>query len=207
MVGEIVTQPHQSHQPGYGSSTQPADGSKKFLNISGGALMLMITAIILLCCVGPCVLGLFGGVMESISPSSTPSPMRTIKIGQTARDGKFEFTVTKVKRGKTQIGSADLGVTAQGEFVLIHITVKNIGDEPQDFIGSNQRLYDTSGKKYSVNTEAAIYMPDSESLWEEINPGNKVNGVIVYDVSKTVKLAKLELHDSVFSEGVEVTLT
>jgi hypothetical protein len=41
---------------------------------------------------------------------------------------------------------------------------------------------------------------------EPINPGNAVAGVILFDLPRGAKPTKIELHDSVFSGGVTVTL-
>lgn len=67
--------------PGYGHpqmygppQPQQPDPSRQFLNMSGGMLALVITGIIVLCCFGPCIAAMFGGVMESINPTPTPSP-------------------------------------------------------------------------------------------------------------------------------------
>ncbi len=59
---------HQQYGPPPG---QP-DASKKFLNMSGGVLILVVTGVIVLCCLGPCLLGLFGGVVEGVNPTPTP---------------------------------------------------------------------------------------------------------------------------------------
>lgn len=128
-------------------------------------------------------------------------------IGDKARDGKFLFTVTKVKPGVDQIGSDDFGVQAQGQFVLVTVKVKNIGDEAQTMFGDNQTLF-IDGRKFSADTEAAMYLEDSNSLFEEINPGNSLNGTIVFDVpKKATAFEKIELHDSMFSGGVDVDLS
>jgi len=50
-------------------------------------------------------------------------------------------------------------------------------------------------------------LDDSQSFLEEINPGNTVKGVVVFDVPKKFEAAKAELHDSMFSGGVEIALT
>lgn len=131
---------------------------------------------------------------------------KSAKIGTPVRDGKFEFTVTKIERGKTKVGNEYLSKKSQGEFVLVHVTVKNIGDEPQSFFGDDQKLISADGKEYSADTEAAIYLEDSQSLYEEINPGNQVKGIVIFDVPKGAKFATLVLHDSAFSGGVEVKL-
>jgi hypothetical protein len=133
---------------------------------------------------------------------------KTAKIGQPARDGKFEFTVKSSKCGVAKVGSSMLGDKAQGQFCLITINVKNIGKEPQTLDGSSQKAYAANGTEYSSDSEAGLYANQEQStFFEEINPGNQVTGVFVFDIPKNVKLAKLELHDSAFSGGVTVTLT
>ncbi|WP_406045108.1 DUF4352 domain-containing protein [Micromonospora sp. NBC_00898] len=134
-------------------------------------------------------------------------PAKTAKIGQAARDGKFEFTVKSSKCGVAKVGTSMLGDKAQGQFCLITINVKNIGKEPQTLDGSSQKAYTANGTEYSSDTEAGLYANKEQStFFEEINPGNQVTGVFVFDIPKNVKLTKLELHDSAFSGGVTVSL-
>ncbi|MEU5903269.1 DUF4352 domain-containing protein [Micromonospora sp. NPDC047467] len=134
-------------------------------------------------------------------------PAKTAKIGQPARDGKFEFTVKSSKCGVAKIGSDLLGQKAQGQFCLVTLNVKNIGKEAQMFDGSSQKAYAADGTEYSADSGAAIYAnKNAETFLNDINPGNQVNGVVVFDIPKNVKLTKLELHDSPFSGGVDVTL-
>lgn len=85
------------------------------------------------------------------------------------------------------------------------VKVENIGDEPQSFFGDNQHLY-IGERKYSADTEAAIYLDDAKSLFEEINPGNALEGVIVFDIPAGSKPTRIELHDSAFSGGVTIDL-
>ncbi|MGW3859345.1 DUF4352 domain-containing protein [Micromonospora arida] len=134
-------------------------------------------------------------------------PAKIAKIGQPARDGKFEFTVKSSKCGVAKIGSDMLGQKAQGQFCLVTVNVKNIGKEAQMFDGSSQKAYAADGTEYSADTGAAIYAnKNAETFLNDINPGNQVNGVVVFDIPKNVKITKLELHDSMFSGGVDVTL-
>ncbi len=129
------------------------------------------------------------------------------KFGTPVRDGKFEFTVTGVKTA-SKVGDQYLGKEAQGQFLLYSMTVKNIGDKAQLFDASSQKLYDTEGKEYSADSEAGIYLGDAGNAFlEQINPGNSVKGQIVFDVPNGTKVAKLELHDSPFSGGVDVVPT
>ncbi|MGW2626933.1 DUF4352 domain-containing protein [Micromonospora taraxaci] len=135
-------------------------------------------------------------------------PAKTAKIGQPARDGKFEFTVKSSKCGVAKIGSDMLGQKAQGQFCLVTVNVKNIGKEAQMFDGSSQKAYAADGTEYSADSGAAIYAnKNAETFLNDVNPGNQVTGVVVFDIPKNVKLTKLELHDSMFSGGVDVALS
>ncbi|WBB76627.1 DUF4352 domain-containing protein [Micromonospora sp. WMMD1128] len=132
----------------------------------------------------------------------------TATIGKPARDGKFEFTVKSARCGVAKVGSSMLGAKAQGQFCLVTVNVKNIGKESQMFDGSSQKAYAANGTEYSADGTAALYAnQDAETFLNDINPGNQVTGVVVFDIPKNVKLARLELHDSPFSGGVTVSLT
>lgn len=144
------------------------------------------------------------------APAATtkaPAPVdNTPKIGTKVRDGKFEFVVTGVKCGIDKVGGADFNTKAQGEFCRVSMTISNIGDEAQSMFADNQIAFDAKNRKFSADTEASIYDDKSEVLFEEINPGNTVEGRVYFDVPKDTTLVKIELHDSMFSGGVEVAL-
>lgn len=155
------------------------------------------------------------GKIDSTKAAGNPTPAKPTPakptgpgIGDPARDGKFEFTVTKVACGKTRIGAEPFDATAQGVFCLINVTVKNIGKEARSFSGVNQKAFSRNGAEYANSTEAEMYAnKDANTFLNEVNPGNSVKGVLVFDVPKGTRLTKIELHDSMFSGGVTVRLT
>jgi Telomeric repeat-binding factor 2. len=193
----------------------------------GGKSCLVAIGVIvgLFVLVGACGALLSGGsakTASSTSPSATTSAPRsspakaaqpTAKkapvngIGRQYRDGKFAFTVTKIKKGVRRVGDQYFGQTAQGQFVLVYVTVRNIGDEARTFDSSGQKLTDAQGRDFDADGAATIAMGEqSNAFLKDINPGNGVKGILIFDVPKGVKLKKLELHDSVFSGGVTVPL-
>jgi Domain of unknown function (DUF4352) len=114
--------------------------------------------------------------------------------------------VTKVACGRRTVGSNEFTrATATGEFCVVTVKVENIGNEAQYFDSTSQHLYDQQDRQHSVDDEAWAAL-DTNAFLEEINPGNKVTGTLVFDVPKDTKPSKLELHDSPFSGGVEVQL-
>lgn len=139
--------------------------------------------------------------------TSAPKPAapKVAGIGTKVRDGKFEFVVRSVKCGIAKVGTNEyLQKKAQGQFCAVTMTVTNIGDEPQSMFADNQYAFDAKGRKLSADSDASIYDDSSQVLWEEINPGNSVKGKVYFDIPKGAKITKLDLHDSMFSGGVEV---
>ncbi len=128
------------------------------------------------------------------------------QMGKPARDGKFEFTVTGMKCGVEQVGG-EFGSKAQGEFCVVSVTIKNVADTAEAFADSSQQATDTDGKTYDVDSSASLSAnADGSTFYENINPGNKVNGKIAFDVPEGTKLASIVLHESMYTAGVRVPL-
>ena len=97
--------------------------------------------------------------------------------------------------------------TAQGQYCLMDVTVKNIGDKQQYFSESDQHLLNSAGQQYSPDTTATLTNSNNtDALLAQINPGNTAQGVLVFDIPKDQTPESAELHDISFSGGVKVTL-
>lgn len=115
---------------------------------------------------------------EAVAPTVPPAN----DIGRPVRDGQFEFVVIAFD-----------GSTAQ-------LRVTNIGDRPKTMDAGDQILIDRQGREFapSVSLTSDIY-------YETLNPGQSASGSLMYELSGAVP-DHLELHDSAFSDGVEVAL-
>ncbi len=212
------SQPYQTHPSGYGYPPPPPPRKRS----SAPVVLVVIGALVLLlfggCAAIVAAIGSSGDtsrvttgrIAESDDPADEPTARKKTRekqagIGTAVRDGEFSFTVTKMDK-RARVGGDFLSKDAQGVFLLVYITVENIGDEAQAFSGSAQKLYDAKGREFEASAEAAIYLQDSKSLYEKINPGNSVRGVVLFDIPKNTDPAAIELHDSIFSNGVKVKL-
>jgi hypothetical protein len=212
------TQPDpQTWQPGY-PPAPPAPQSRKQGWFARHKILTGLLAIVLL----GIVIGALGGADQSGSDPGGPAAKAPVAgapaggqaqdapakaaLGTAVRDGNFEFTVTKVQPGVASVGSDVLGEKAQGQFLLVHVTVANIGTEPQLLMDSAQVVYDAQGRKFSPDSAAGLYLEGNEVLFTEVNPGNTVKGILVFDMPKDASPASIELHDSAFSGGVSVAL-
>lgn len=142
---------------------------------------------------------------EEVKKEETPESKAT--IGTEVRDGKFAFTVSNIKCGVSKVGSGSFSAKAQGQYCVVTMNVTNVGDEPQTFFGSNQKLFDTQGREFASDTTADLYDSDSQTWLKDINPGNSLTGKVYFDVPKDAEIASIELHDSAFSGGVKVFIS
>ncbi len=149
-----------------------------------------------------------GSTTKETSKADGKKTPTLAKIGEVARDGKFEFTVASMECGKASVGTNEyLTKQAQGQFCLVNVSVKNIGSEAQTFDSSSQYLYDAANAKFSADGTASLYAnPQGSTFLNQINPGNSVSGILVFDLPKDKTPTAAELHDSAFSGGVRVNL-
>ena len=140
------------------------------------------------------------------SKSSSGSSTTVAPMGSAVRDGKFEFQVLDMTRAPTAGNpSNEFEIAkAQGEFIILTMSVRNIGDQPQSYFGQNQKLFDTSGRQYGVSSEASMWL--NTDVTGDINPGNSIQVKEAFDVPPGTTPAEVELHDSMFSGGVKVGL-
>lgn len=141
------------------------------------------------------------------APSDKPSAKGAAAMNTPVRDGKFEFVVTDVQTGLSSLGDNQfLAEEAQGQFVIVTMTVQNTADEPKGLSPDNQEMYDAKGRKFTADTAAGLNLDTDVAIWDEINPGNTVTMKVVYDMPVDAVPAEIELHDSMFSGGVRVSL-
>src|SRR2546430_4989580 len=120
--------------PGYPPVGSPAPVPVKKKGGAGKVLLIIAAVLVVLCGGAILVVALALGGAKS---GTTTSPAHA-SLNQAARDGKFEFVVTKVSCGKATEGTDPLIKTAQGQYCEVTVTVKNISDKPQTFAGLNQ---------------------------------------------------------------------
>ncbi|MFE3541789.1 DUF4352 domain-containing protein [Nocardia sp. NPDC059177] len=147
---------------------------------------------------------LLGSAAEEVAKNEE-SRASAAPAGSEVRDGKFGFTVTQVDPPVSTVGDNQfLQKTAQGEYILVYVDVTNTADVAQHYFGSNQKLIDDQGREFANDTSAEINVNDQLSA--EINPGNKISVVLVFDVPPGTVPAAVEFHDSAFSNGTRVAL-
>ena len=129
-------------------------------------------------------------------PTATPTPLP--KVGQTLASGNWEYTVTSIEKAKTLTWS-DYGNTteAKGIWLIVYLTLKNIGKENFSIYSWDFELNDATGVKYSISTDGGAMMFVSYKklarLGEQIPPGVPVKTALIFDIAPDARELRLQL--------------
>ncbi|WP_289008135.1 DUF4352 domain-containing protein [uncultured Thermomonospora sp.] len=133
-----------------------------------------------------------GGVYDA-SPTPAPFPNPTlpqVQVGETGRAGDLELSVEEAKAATTARKLFSGVHRAQGRFVIVPVTMKNLGKEPFSMLEFMEAtLTDVSGATYNQAREVASDQSirgTSNFNWE-INPSSKGKVVLVFDLPKEVQ--------------------
>ena len=134
--------------------------------------------------------------------TATESPAPPPAAG--AVDGPLEFTVTGVESGTTVTDPTNESLTkdAQGEFIVVRLTVRNTSPDPATFLGALQKLK-AAGTVYTADDQASFYVGGG---FAEIPPGGQADVGVAYDVPPGTVPESIELHADPISPGVELPL-
>jgi Domain of unknown function (DUF4352) len=144
-------------------------------------------------------------MVSDSSGTAHPAPTGSLR---SASDGSFAFTVGAVRCGDHAVGPADLAQTANGQFCLVDVTVRNAGTEAALLDPGAQQAFDDQGHGYPESDRAAVFLNDGNpTLLEQIPPGASVPGVLPFEVPAGAKLTALELREAAGSAGVRVPLS
>ncbi len=138
---------------------------------------------------------------SSEEATPTESPTGTAPV---ASDGPLEFTVTGHESATTVTDPTNGSLTkdAQGEFIVVHLTVRNTSPDPATFLGTSQKLK-AAGTVYSIDDEASSYVGGG---FAEIPPGGQIDAGVAYDVPPGTVPESIELHADPMSPGVELPI-
>ncbi|WP_018352135.1 DUF4352 domain-containing protein [Longispora albida] len=182
-----------------------ADGTKTF----GGrtplyAVLLLIGFVAL---IGGLVWAFGGSGGGSGSANKTPQaqPSGSPSLTGPPSDGGFEFTPGEVSCGVARVGDDKLNKAPQGQYCLVTVKVKNVTAQPLVFSDSLQQAVTAAGAEIRSDPVAGVYANgQNQGLVRDIPAGAEVTGIVVFDIPKETKIAKLELHGALNSKGVTV---
>lgn len=151
--------------------------------------------------------GATAGAGSTAGDSAAPVAPKTAGLNTPVKVGSFEYTVTASKDAGTTAGASPLTKTAQGTFIEVDLTIKNVGGSAATFLSNYVKLVDATGKTYDADPTATLYASPNQSAWvAAINPGNAITGPILFDVPAGTTAASVQVSDNAFTKGETINL-
>ncbi|GAA1468061.1 DUF4352 domain-containing protein [Nocardiopsis exhalans] len=123
-------------------------------------------------------------------------------MGEAAQLGDWMVTVNGTETAASY-GEEFFEEQAQGEFVIVDMTVENGGSESTTFDDSALSLIDSDGNSHAAST---LLGADTFFL-QQINPGNQASGEALFDVPEGTEPVALEVEDTwSFDEPIRIQL-
>ncbi|MGN7310396.1 DUF4352 domain-containing protein [Alkalicoccobacillus gibsonii] len=122
----------------------------------------------------------------------------TVKMGEPLDVNEIIFTVSDITTADT-IGNDFINETAKGEFLLVSVSVENSRTEKLS-MSSNYFKLIAGGATYESDVSYSIYLEDDSIIYEDINPGLTLSGVVPFDVPPGLDLsdAVIQVQTGVF---------
>lgn len=114
---------------------------------------------------------------------------------------EISYSVTGVDTAET-VGSGVVSQDADGIFLLVEVNLENVGGEVNTVSSSPMTLVDGAGNEYEVSS-AEAHVRDSLNT-EQVQPGDTVSGVAIFDVPRNAGEIKLKIKDPNVVSGGDV---
>jgi hypothetical protein len=196
----LTSPPPFAGPPLTGAPTRPPNGWSKRLAL----IVSIVGGVVVLACLGGAV------TIATFGARSYHREHQQVAVGmnQPVRDGSFQFTADAMRCGVQAIGSPDEEQSPLGQFCVITLTIMNVGSAPALFAESIQEAFGAGDVRFSADATAALYAnPDPTIFQNLINPGNTVRAVIVYDIPRSGRITRLEVHENPATRGAVIKIS
>lgn len=140
------------------------------------------------------------------TPSSNPTTT-TYEVGEQVDVDVWSFVVTSVELAPT-VDLPDGQFVARGIFVVVYLTITNIGNEPASFPYDDLFVKDSAGRLYGWHSDSSSRFQSriyDVTTYEDLQPGFAYDSVNVFDVPATATGLSLETEEpSPFSVSLGV---
>jgi len=163
-----------------------------------GIVVLVIVVVVLVTATG----GGKGGSQTSTDGAQASAHAAMGKIGETETTGDWAITLDSVDTAKS-LGSDITKKDAQGEFVVVAVTAKNVSKQTTVLNGSDFIMKTADGTTFDSSSDGETAVmgqnPPPLILLEQIQPGLSKQYRVVFDVNPTTKQYTLTAAKSQFA--------
>jgi hypothetical protein len=139
------------------------------------------------------------------APAASPTPSASVTPG--LRDGSLEFNVRAVLCGQDTVGNGVFYRNAVGDYCIVTVTVRNVGDQPVTLGSIAQQATTTDGQQSTVDWAASTAAASgSPAVNQPIPPQGQLETIMAFDVPEDGIMKAVTLHGGENTPGVTVTI-
>ncbi|MBI5391249.1 DUF4352 domain-containing protein [Candidatus Woesearchaeota archaeon] len=105
------------------------------------------------------------------------------KIGQKISIDYLSYTVLEVE-SFTKMGTAMFSKLTNGKFIKVNVEILNNAKETKEIFSPRFRLIDGLGREYDRLNDDYLYITDTISFGNQLQPGLPIKGSVVFEVPK-----------------------
>lgn len=154
---------------------------KKKFNLEFSKGLIVLIAIV-------CLIVAFstmGGTTSTNNSSSKTNEIHTYQVGEPITLNSFKYTINSVEQ-KTNIIGAMGYLTKEGNFLIVDLTLENVGNEAE-YINDELYIVDSQNREFESDYEYSMYVDNYLSSINKINPGLSETGQLVFDIPENLE--------------------
>lgn len=143
------------------------------------------------------------------SPAAGAEEDTSVALGQEFTIDDWAVTIVGVGEPVNTIGDEFLSTEAQGQFLPVEISARNVGTEENTFFADSFKLVDDKQREFSYSSDATFYgaSEGAVSFLDSINPGNTLAGKLYFDVPTDATVTAVKVEGGWFTEPVSVAIS
>ncbi|MFI6310112.1 DUF4352 domain-containing protein [Nocardia fusca] len=127
-------------------------------------------------------------------------------VGSQVEVGGFGFVVIGIDGPISEVGTGGPKKVAEGQYLVVHVEVTNVGAEPLAFFGGAPRLIGDDGRDFGPDRAAELVLesdPFEDPVGEMIAPQVARTMTVVFDVPVSVRPAAVEFRHIVSKSDLD----
>jgi hypothetical protein len=144
---------------------------------------------------------------ENIEPENNEPEEVSYTIGNNIDVDDLRYKIVKVE-SFTEMGSSMMSKETTGKFVKVYLEITNMGKETQTLFTPRFKVVDNQDRKYDRLSDDMMYISDYISFGEQLQPGLKKEGAIVFELPMDSTDLSLEIRGNwVSASEIDVSLS
>ncbi len=141
-------------------------------------------------------------------PKKSKKHRKSLYINKPLAVGNYLYVIKKIWFRKT-VGNSFANQRADGVFMLVKLTIKNITSSPKSISSGYFKIIDNEGNSYEPSAEAMMLLTGlgyNTFAFKQLQPNIPSTGIVVFEVPTSRKKYYLQLSGGFFKGNITIPI-